>query len=524
MSLSIENRKVLLLLFFALLIRLFLVFPGLQFLLKNSIVYDDAFIAFSIARNVYLGNGFSFNGLEPTAGSPIVWPLLISAFGFLGKEALALFGVTLGGVFFVLSGIPLYSISQKIFNEKNLSLMILALFLFNPFFILMSLNGLESPLFVFFLLLTFWYYLKYIRDNHLSLFKIFFLGILFLLSILTREEGYLIFLSIFLDQFLFFKRRFRTIVIFAIFLATLVLPQIIYRLYFFGNIVSSNFYFFLKTPWSYKHGFLLQRTGVLILIFSLINTALGNILLSLSGFFFIKTKNILKLFPLITYAFFNILFYSFVIPVGTFRYTFPVSGILTIGLGIFFIFLKERLKLTFKGIVYKSIFAVFLVLFLGLLSLSSFMIWTNVRYGGDGEVMWKSRNINYYNAAKFINVNTPENTIVASVHTGTLQYSIDKRYVIDAGGKVDYKVVDYTNQNKLFDYLKSKNVSYMVQIVSPEQIKAINESDITYIETIYLKPNEPLAYIRGIQTHQIENYLVILKFTKEYTKFFLPVE
>ena len=138
MPLSTENKKVLLLLLLGLAIRLFLVLPGLDFLLRNSIIYDDAFIAFSISKNIYLGNGFSFNGLETTAGSPFFWPILVSMFGFLSKETLAIFGVALGGIFFVLTGIPLYSISKKIFDEKNISLMILILFLFNPFFVLMS--------------------------------------------------------------------------------------------------------------------------------------------------------------------------------------------------------------------------------------------------------------------------------------------------------------------------------------------------------------------------------------------------
>lgn len=462
MLLSEENKKLFLILFLGLIVRLFFVFQGIDFLMRNSIIYDDAFVTFSIARNTYSGNGFSFNGLESTSGSPLTWPILLSAFGFLSKGTFAVFSSMLAGTFFVLAGIPLYSISQKIFGEKNLSLIILILFLFNPFFILISLNGLETSLFIFSMMLTFWYYLAFVRETIFSFLKILLLALLLLFSVLAREEGYLLFLTIVVDQLLFSKQKTKTILVLVLFFAALISPLFVYRLYFFGNFVSSNLYNQVNSPWSFKHGFILQRIGVFVLIFTLINTSLGSIFLSFSGFILVGIKNILKLFPLMAYVFFNISFYSLVVPVGTFRYSLPSSVILTIGLGIFLTFIKEKLKPLFKGIIYKSVFAIFIILFFGLLSLTSLMIWTNVRYGGDGEVMWNNRNVHMYQAAKFINDNMQKNTVVAATHIGTLQYFLEKRYVIDAGGKVDYKSIDSIRNNKLFEYLESKNVSYML--------------------------------------------------------------
>jgi len=43
-----------------------------------------------------------------------------------------------------------------------------------------------------------------------------------------------------------------------------------------------------------------------------------------------------------------------------------------------------------------------------------------------------------------------------------------------------------------------------------------------YFETIYAKPNEPLAYLKGISGDYIENYIVVLKFKRDYLSFFLP--
>ena len=43
-----------------------------------------------------------------------------------------------------------------------------------------------------------------------------------------------------------------------------------------------------------------------------------------------------------------------------------------------------------------------------------------------------------------------------------------------------------------------------------------------YYEAIYAKPNEPLAYLKGSKAGYIENYIVALRFKKDYLNFFLP--
>ena len=254
MLLSSANKKLFLLLSLGLVIRLLFVFQGFDFLMKNSIIYDDAFVTFLIARNTYLGNGFSFNGLESTSGSPLAWPLLLSTLGFLSKETFAVVASMLAGIFFVLAGIPLYLISQKIFGEKGLSLIIVTLFLFNPFFILISLNGLETSLFIFSIMLTFWYYLAFVRETSFSFLKILFLALLLVFSVLAREEGYLLFLTIVVDQLLFSKQKTKTILVLTLFFVALILPLFVFRLYLFGNFMPSNLYNQVNSPWTFKHG------------------------------------------------------------------------------------------------------------------------------------------------------------------------------------------------------------------------------------------------------------------------------
>jgi len=211
------------------------------------------------------------------------------------------------------------------------------------------------------------------------------------------------------------------------------------------------------------------------------------------------------------------------VPIGNFRYTFPTSIVLTIGIGGFFYFLKERLEIYFNKSFAKIILYSFSLIFFGLLSLSAFMIWTNVRYGGDGEILWANRDIYFYHVARFLNENTPKNSRIIASHIGTLQYFLEDRIVLDAGGKVDYEAGSYFNdKEKYFDYFEKKNVSYIVHVLSPKQFESINKTDILYYEPIYAKPNEPLAYLKGMSGDYIENYIVVLKFKRNYLNFFLP--
>jgi len=133
------------------------------------------------------GKGFSFNGIDPTTGTTVFWTLLLSLFGSLSKSSLTLFSIFLSGCFFVISGLVLYLIAKKILNEK-ISILILLLFLFNPFFILISLNGLETSLFILLSLLTFFFYFKFVRKKQISLTKLLFLNFILFLTLLTREK------------------------------------------------------------------------------------------------------------------------------------------------------------------------------------------------------------------------------------------------------------------------------------------------------------------------------------------------
>jgi len=120
---------------------------------------------------------------------------VLSVFGFLSKDMLLMFSSALGGAFFVFSALLFYLILKKIFNRIDVPLIIITFFLFSPFSILISLNALETPFFIFFLMLIFWFYISFIRKKNFSLVRILILNILLFILILTREEGYLVFFS-----------------------------------------------------------------------------------------------------------------------------------------------------------------------------------------------------------------------------------------------------------------------------------------------------------------------------------------
>lgn len=176
--------KILVVFLLAFTLRFVVIFCGLEFLIKNGIILDDTFIALSIARNVYLGKGFSFNGVDLTSGAQPLWPLILSLFCFLDKVTLTLFASFLSAFFFVLSAWFVFKITKKTFNERY-AFFVLILYLFNPFLFFISLNGLETSLFIFLIFLSFDFFLNYFEKgvNKISLRLLIFSVIFFFITL-----------------------------------------------------------------------------------------------------------------------------------------------------------------------------------------------------------------------------------------------------------------------------------------------------------------------------------------------------
>jgi len=512
------DKVLVILLIFAFIIRALIIFVptfliNTNFLVSHSITLDDALIGFKIAKNIYRGFGLSFDNIEQTNATPLTWTYMLSLFGFLDNESFILFALVLCSIFFVLSGYFIYRICIQVFGERELGLIVVFLYLFNPFFILISLNGLETALFAFFLLFSLFYYLSKIRVDRTSKINLLVLAILLSLTILTRDNGIYFLFAIIIDYLFIFqkikiKEKMQNLFFMLILFAVFTLPLFLWRYLVFGHFISSSAYYyhhlFAKDWVEDITSALLRRTLVFLMTISVMSFMIGNIILSFLGFFISKkfTKYFTIFSPLIIFSLFEILHYSIIMPILKLRYIFTSTIIFVIGLGIMFFYIKKYIS---KALFYTA----FLMLFL-ILSYFTLTTWTGYSDIGDSEIrVGILLNKHVINAAKFIENKFPNSKIGAS-HIGTFAYFSPSTIISDRNGKISYEATDYNINGNTYEYFKKRGVEYIAGFISPENFKKVEESDIIF--------SEPIRERWQLKFNHIFGYYVVVKFKKEYLK------
>ena len=142
-------------------IRLYISWLDIEILFQKCLV-DDAFFYFGIAKNIAAGNGATFDGSIMTNGfHPIYALLLVPIFWFsLGNPEIPVHvALTILSVFNVLTGYIIFLIVRKI-SGRIAGLFGAFLWLFNPFVILIALNGVEVGVAVFFISLCIYVHLE----------------------------------------------------------------------------------------------------------------------------------------------------------------------------------------------------------------------------------------------------------------------------------------------------------------------------------------------------------------------------
>ena len=124
----------------------------------KQIISDDAFYYFTIARNIAIGNGVSFDGLSPTNGfHPLYVILLIPffQFNFNNINVPVHLGLTTLSIFNVMTAIFMYK-TIIMFGRKKVALYSTLIWLFNPYIIFIALWIIRKVYFAFTLIVPSW--------------------------------------------------------------------------------------------------------------------------------------------------------------------------------------------------------------------------------------------------------------------------------------------------------------------------------------------------------------------------------
>jgi hypothetical protein len=230
-------------------LRFFYAWRSLPELLAQGMA-DDAFYYLAIARNIALGSGVTFDGLQPTNGfHPLYAAMLVPLARLFPErpETLAQAGLTLLMVLNAWTALPLYFLFHRR-GKSWAGVMAAFVWLFNPWNLIISLGGVESGVYVFFAALSSLAYLVLRRSSGADWRQAAVTGACLGLAIAGRSDGIFLLGAILLDlglavdwraaPRLWSDRRLREVVVIGGAAGIVLLPWLAWNLAVFGSPVQ----------------------------------------------------------------------------------------------------------------------------------------------------------------------------------------------------------------------------------------------------------------------------------------------
>ena len=122
--------------------------------LEVELLRDDAFYMFDVAANFAAGEGFSFDGVHVAGGVQVLWTLLLALPALVfGKSALPLASILLGLCFLLASTALAYRLARR-YCDADAALVLAAFVMARPFVVREAMNGQETALGLFVLLVV----------------------------------------------------------------------------------------------------------------------------------------------------------------------------------------------------------------------------------------------------------------------------------------------------------------------------------------------------------------------------------
>jgi len=465
-------------------IRLYVSWQDVVMLFQKCVV-DDAFFYFGIAKNIAAGNGATFDGSIMTNGfHPIYALLLVPIFWFSPEnpEIPVHVALTILSIFNVLTGYVIFLIVRKIAG-RIAGLFGAFLWLFNPFVILIGLNGVEAGVAAFFISLCIYVHLEEKKTDRVFLPRMIFLSFLTALAILSRVDAVFIFITIALNLWYLSYRKgtslFRSLAQPALYCTVTLLalsPWFFWNLYHFGTIrqisgvtlpnIAHNMYLmkhntylslsFVKTELFYLKVWIENIVrfnggiGLLVILFVFF-------VISARKSLFTETSGMLRKIKSLHFALlssiFLVCFYAFYFW-GWLRPWYYLSVILTVTIylgGIGGYALESFSRFSPKGAKKAlPIFVLFLI--------------CAVYFSYQGMNAWRTGLFSFqkqlYDSAVWIKENTPKNSKIGAISAGIYGYMTGR--TIDLAGVVNEEAYRAMREKRIFAYLQEKQIDYLV--------------------------------------------------------------
>lgn len=452
-----------------------------------QLVVDDAFYYFKTASNIVKGLGPTFDGEHITNGYHPLWMGIgILIYYLIPNDKILPIHIILGLsvlLYFATTLLIWKIIFQWLSNKWAQALLVLA-YALNPWNVSVYLNGLETPLALFLLVLSFFLFFKILKKEESCLRDFFLLGAVTGLMILTKLDYGLFAAGIFV-YFLWRGGFFwKPLWAFTVPATLIPAPWFLYNYFYFGSFIPASglsYTLINHRLWFYK-----DRSLIQVLLWSL-HSFLGTVAFTL------RTIGI----PV---------FYSGLNLAKSFWSLMAVFGPIILAIGYFYVYKKEQFKNFLRDLFYSPGGRAFLVFFTAYSGLA--IVHGAIRWSGrewyfasfqfltiillsllfkremrpvyqkiillvialslalSYSISWKNlfnQNINQlemYQAAIWIKNNLPADARIAAFNSGIQGYFSD-RFLMNSDGLINNAAYEAMKENNLWEFFKKERIGYI---------------------------------------------------------------
>lgn len=475
-------------------------------LLTDRPFKDDSFYAFSISKNIANSKGITTsdgrtetNGFQPLYVFICTIPFYLTSDNFTALRIIHLIHL----ITHFLSGLMLIKLLKLLSDNKMIYMTGFALWMSSYYVLKETSNGLETSLYLLFILVCIWYYFKYIQGKD-SLFKNILFGIILGFLTLTRIDSIFLCFALGIHYLLLFRnngllKSIKNIFIWTVLWLVITLPWWLYNLKIGHSLVPTSG---IVQSFKYRKGSYFPIQDILLNLHFSITTLLDQALIIFAtplriiyvNRTLILSWNLVRILVLIfgviwivkkikfnNYQSFKILnlkfwwFYLIFLTALFLYYNFYFNVYWYINRYMAPAIILFVIYASFSTQLFKSLYTkLFLVA----------SIFISVIIGGS--TLYKFNDFMYTEQVNWIKQNASDSTWVAALQSGTLGYFHNK--TINMDGKLNSDIL-YLN-DEYGKYLFENNVEYFIdedQLVDDFKKKNVEKYYYEYDRTANFK-------------------------------------
>lgn len=472
-----NNRKIIFsVIIICFVIRLVVAIRPLEYIDGLTII-DDAYLSLTIAKNISKGLGPLYSDNYTNGFQPLYVFLMVPVYLIFPNDLITPVHIALiiSALFDTLTLLFLFKILSMICNTKWAFYTLSAVWLFNSYIIKNTLNGLETAISLFFIVLALFWYYRIKQKTDLSNKSFFILGIIIGFAALARIDNLFLLLSLLVVLTLNkvsenenIANYFKKIVFVLIGCVIIYSPWLIYSYIYTGDLypVSGKAVRYMSLAQvfhepTYDNWYSKILSVAFSRIFNNNWVIMAAFVLTILMSFFILKRNQLKGF--FSHIFYNkrilvifslCLFCSYSFYIFTFwffdRYFYPIAllFIMLIVMSIDYL----NFKVNKKSIRYITsvLLAVIIIISFGKNDFQNLYFSKETKIHG------------YMNIGLWANQNIKPGTIIGSSQTGALGYFADNLKVINLDGVVNKGCYESFLQKRNIEYIHDMRIKYII--------------------------------------------------------------